>query len=236
MEINIFIMIALIFILFLVFLSIRFYILANKKLKNATEYNESVSAFKHDFDNIITTIGGYIRTNDMAGLKDYYLELEKECQKINNLHLLNPDLIKNSGVHNLLTKKYEIADAKGIKMNFTFLLDFTTLKMKIYEFSRILGILLDNAIEASTECDDKIVNLSFKDDFKNHRQLITIENTYKEKNVDIDKIFKKGISGKDNHTGLGLWEVRKLVKKNSNVNLYTTKNSIFFIQQLEIYY
>ena len=55
--------------------------------------------------------------------------------------------------------------------------------MKIYEFARILGILLDNAIEASSECDEKIINLVFREDAKNSRQLIILENTYKNKRV-----------------------------------------------------
>lgn len=108
--------------------------------------------------------------------------------------------------------------------------------MKIYEFARILGILLDNAIEASSESTEKIINLSFRDDFRNSRQLITIENTYSNKDVNTDIIFEKGVSGKDDHTGLGLWEVRKLIKKNNNINLFTTKDDKFFKQQLEIYY
>ena len=54
--------------------------------------------------------------------------------------------------------------------------------------------------------------------------------------IDTEKIFEKGISGKENHTGLGLWEVRKLIKKNNNINQYTAKNDKFFSQQLEIYY
>ena len=106
--------------------------------------------------------------------------------------------------------------------------------MKIYEFARILGILLDNAIEASSESEEKIINLTFRNDIKNSRELIIVENTYK--NIDTEKIFEKGISGKENHTGLGLWEVRKLIKKNNNINLYTAKNDKFFSQQLEIYY
>lgn len=118
----------------------------------------------------------------------------------------------------------------------TFLLDLSTLKMKIYEFARILGILLDNAIEASEQCNEKIINITFRDDSKNYRQLIIIENTYHNKEVDTEKIFEKGVSEKENHTGLGLWEVRKLVKKNNNINLYTTKTEKFFKQQLEIYY
>ena len=108
--------------------------------------------------------------------------------------------------------------------------------MKIYEFAKILGILLDNAIEASSESKEKIINLDFKNDTKNSRQLIIIENTYKDKDLNTEAIFEKGISSKENHTGLGLWEVRKIVKKNNNVNLFTSKNQKYFSQQLEIYY
>lgn len=217
--------------------------LTTKKLQSAEEYNntlrilhDNVRAFKHDFDNIVTTIGGFIKTNDMEGLQKYYLELEDDCQRVNNLYILNPEVVNNDGIYNLLTKKYYEADSKDIKVNITFLLDLSTLNMKIYEFARILGILLDNAIEASSECEEKIINLSFRDDSKNSRQLITIENTYNNKDVDTEKIFEKGVSGKDQHTGLGLWEVRKIIKKNTNLNLFTSKNKKLFIQQLEIYY
>ena len=217
--------------------------LTTKKLESAEEYNntlrilhDNVRGFKHDFDNIVTTIGGFIRTNDMEGLKKYYLQLEDDCQRVNNLYILNPEVVNNDGIYNLLTKKYYEAEEKNIKVNITFLLDLSKLNMKIYEFARILGILLDNAIDASAECDEKIINLSFRDDSKNSRQLITIENTYKDKNVDTEKIFEKGITGKSEHSGLGLWEVRKIIKKTNNTNLFTTKNDKFFIQQLEIYY
>ena len=217
--------------------------LTTKELQSAKEYNntlrilhDNVRGFKHDFDNIVTTIGGYIKTNDMEGLKKYYVQLEDDCQRVNNLYILNPEVVNNDGIYNLITKKYYEAESKDIKVNITFLLDLGTLHMKIYEFARILGILLDNAIEASSDCEEKIINLSFRNDIKNSRQLIIVENTYKDKSVDTEKIFEKGVSGKENHTGLGLWEVRKLVKKNNNINLFTSKNDKFFSQQLEIYY
>lgn len=76
--------------------------LTTKKLESAKAYNktlrilhDSVRGFKHDFDNIVTTIGGYVRTNDMEGLKSYYLQLEDDCQRVNNLYLLNPEIINN---------------------------------------------------------------------------------------------------------------------------------------------
>lgn len=239
------------FICMLIYFGISFFSLAKvinlvtttQKLESAEEYNktlhilhDNVRGFKHDFDNIVTTIGGYVKTNDMKGLESYYSQLEENCQKVNNLYLLNPDIINNHGIYNLLTSKYNKADEKGIKVNLTFLLDLDKLNMKIYEFARILGILLDNAIEASAECEEKIINITFRNDSKNSRNLIIIENTYKDKEINIDNIFNKGISSKENHTGLGLWEVTQILKKNNNVNLHSDKNDKFFIQQLEIYY
>ena len=214
-----------------------------QKLQNAEEYNKTLSilhdnvrGFKHDFDNIVTTIGGYVKTNDMEGLKKYYVQLEDDCQKVNNLYVLNPKLINNPGVYSLLTTKYNEAEEKGIKVNMSLLLDLSKLNMKIYDFTRVLGILLDNAIDASSECKEKVMNIIFRDDSKNNRQLIIIENTYNDKNVDTEKIFNKGFTRKENHTGLGLWEVRKILNKSKNLNLHTTKNEKYFSQQIEIYY
>lgn len=239
------------FIFLLAYFCLSFYSLAKimklvkttKKLESAEEYNktlhilhDSVRGFKHDFDNIVTTIGGYIKTNDMDGLKSYYSQLEEDCTKVNNLYVLDPDIINNPGVYNLITAKYNEALEKGIKVNLTVLLDLNDLHMKIYEFARILGILLDNAIDAASECDEKILNIIFRNEPKNSRNIILIENTYKDKDVDIEQIFNKGVSGKENHTGLGLWEIRQILKKNNNINIYTNKDEKYFSQQLEIYY
>ncbi len=214
-----------------------------EKLESAEEYNktlhilhDSVRGFKHDFDNIVTTIGGYIKTNDIKGLEKYYSQLEDDCQRVNNLYILNPDIINNPGIYNLLTTKYAEADAKDIKVNITFLLDLNNLNMKIYQFARILGILLDNAIDAASECDKKVLNIVFRNDSKNNRNIILVENTYKNKDINLETIFNKGYSEKEDHTGLGLWEIKQILKKNNNVNLHTSKNNEYFSQQLEIYY
>ena len=239
------------FICLLIYFVLSFYsltkvinlVVTTKKLENAEEYNktlhilyDNVRGFKHDFDNIVTTIGGYIKTNDMIGLEKYYSQLVEDCERVNNLYVLNPDIINNPGIYNLLTTKYAEAEEKGIKVNLTFLLDLNNLHMGIYEFARILGILLDNAIDAASECDEKILNIVFRNDSNNNRNIILIENTFNDKNVNLDDIFKKGVTGKTNHTGLGLWEIKKILKKNNNINLYTTKDEQYFSQQLEIYY
>jgi len=213
-----------------------------KQLANAEEYNktlqiihDSVRCFKHDFDNTVATLGGYIQTNDIEGLKNYYKQLENECEKVNNLYILNPEIINNPGIYSLLTNKYHKAEKQDVKLNISVLMDLNTINMKIYDFTKILGILLDNSIDAASTCEEKTVNVIFREDDKNKRQLLIIENTYSDKNVDINKIFDKGVTGKENHTGLGLWEIRKILKRNNNLNLYTTKNDKYFTQQFEIY-
>lgn len=216
--------------------------LTTQDLEQTKQYNKTLSilhdnirCFKHDFNNIVTTIGGYVQTDDMDGLKQYYSDLIEDCQKVNNLNTLSPDVINNPAIYTLLATKYYIADERGIKINLEIFLDLNLLNMKIYEFTRVLGILLDNAIEATNECEEKIINLIIRKEENPKRQLVILENTYLNKDVDIEKIFEKGHSSKASHTGLGLWEVRQILKKNNNLNLYTTKNDKFFKQQLEIY-
>lgn len=207
--------------------------------KTLTILYDNIRVFKHDFNNIVQAIGGYISTDDMSGLKDYYSDLITDCQKANNLAILNPELINNPAIYSLLTSKYHKAEELGIKINFEIFLDLTTLNIKTYALTRILGILLDNAIEASNKCKEKLICITIRKDNKANRQLFVIENTYSNKNVDTERIFQKGYTSKaesdnKNH-GLGLWEVRKILKKNNNLNLFTTKDNKLFKQQLEIY-
>lgn len=211
--------------------------LEQEKLYNKTLQilHDNIRAFKHDFANIVSGIGGYVDTNDMEGLRKYYKQLLQDCKQVSNLGSLNPEVINSPSVYSVLANKYYRADSLGIKINLDSFIDFKNLNMGIYEFTRILGILMDNAIEAASECDNKLVNVIIRNDNKQHRQLLRIENTYKDKNIDLDKISEKGYSTKPNNTGLGLWEVDRIIKKHKNLARFTTKNDEFFIQQLEIY-
>ena len=203
--------------------------------KTLTILHDNIRCFKHDFNNIIQAIGGYIHTDDIEGLKKYYHQISADCQKSNNLSVLNPDVINNPAIYSILAAKYHEADAKGITINFEIFLDLSTLRMKIYEFTRVLGILMDNAIEASAECEEKIINITLRNETNRKRQIILIQNTYLNKDIDTEKIYDKTYTTKPNNTGLGLWEVRKILSKNNNLNLFTSKNDKFFSQQLEIY-
>lgn len=213
---------------------------SRQKIKNLNLCNKTIltmyddtRAFKHDFHNIIQAIGGYILTNDITGLKKYYKEICSDCINSNNLCKLNPELINNPAIYNLLVDKYNLANNNNIQINLDVMLDLNKLNVNTYELTRILGILLDNAIEASKECNEKNINISFKQD--KYKQMLIVENTYNDKQVSIEKIFEKDFTTKPHNTGLGLWEVRKILSKNSNLNLHTSKNNDYFSQQLEIY-
>lgn len=208
----------------------------NKSLKIM---HENIRIFKHDFNNIIQSIGGYVDKNDIEGLRKYYKDLLIDCKIVTSLTTLDPNVINNPAIYNILSSKYHKASDLNILVNIEAFLNLDEIEenMRIYDFTKIFGILLDNAIEASLECDKKEINIYFRKEVKMNRLLIIIENTYKNKDVNLDKIYEKNYTSKTdnkNH-GFGLFEVRKILKKYDNLNLFTTKDDEYFKQQFEIY-
>ena len=68
--------------------------------------HDNVRGFKHDFNNIVQAIGGYLSADNLEGLRAYYKDLLEECQINNNLAVLNPELINNPAIYSLLADKY----------------------------------------------------------------------------------------------------------------------------------
>lgn len=219
--------------------------ITSQSLSQAKDYNttlkllyDDIRTFRHDFGNIVQAIGGYIETEDIIGLKEYYKQLLSDFENVKSLEILNPNIIDNPAIYSLITSKYYKASELGIKMQITISLKLSELNMKIYDFTKILGILLDNAIEAAQKCDEKIINFEIRRDERAPRQVLLIQNTYSDKKIDITRINEKGYTSKNNDSythGLGLWEIQHIIKHFKNLNLYTTMDSIFFTQQFEIY-
>ena len=210
---------------------------ANNTIHSLTILHDQVRSFKHDFDNMVNSIGGYVVNEDIEGLKKYYNQLLEECHKTNNLYALSPAVINHPAIYHLLATKYYEADQKNIQINLDVFLDLNEIeaRMRIYDFTRILGILLDNAIEATVECEKKIINVTFRKEMSNDMIAVIIQNTYNNKDVNTETIYQKGVSSKENHSGLGLWKIRQILMHNNNLNLFTTKNDEFFTQQFEIF-
>lgn len=214
-----------------------------KNLRNAEEYNASleilydnVKGFKHDFESIVFSLGGYLDSNDIDGAKKYFEDVKKECKYTSNLSVINPRVINNPAIYSLLTSKYFKAQKMDVEMNIKSFLDMSELNVNMYKFSRVLGILIDNAIEAASSCEtNKSVNIILRKENNHQKSIIIIENTYSNKDVNISEIFKKGFTEKNNHSGRGLWEVKKYIGSSSCIKLSTYKNISYFTQKLEIF-
>ncbi len=239
---NLLLLIAFLTLSSLCFIHVLELSVTRKDLAYAEECNKSlkllydkVRGFKHDFDAIVSSLNGYIEHDDINGLKQYFSEVKKDCKIADDLELINPRIINNPGIYSLLNNKYSKASNLGINFELEFFLNLSELDINIYYFSRILGILLDNAIEAAEKSKEKLVRISFIRENINNRAVITVENSYSNKNININDIFKKGITSKEGHAGLGLWEIKKCINKSKNLDLQPSISPMIFKQEFFIY-
>lgn len=198
---------------------------------------DGIRAFRHDFANIMQSISGYLITDDLSGLKSYYSSIFHECEEIKKLSIFNKDVLNSPPVLSIITEKYSKAQNLGIDFNIEVMTNLNSINMNIYDFTRILGIFLDNSIEASCKASKKVINIIFSRDSINHFDSLIIENSCPlNSTIDTKKIFEKDYSTKPKNTGLGLWKVRKIVNKYENVTLSTSVNDDYFKHHLKIYY
>ncbi len=203
--------------------------------KNLTEVADKMRCFKHDFRNILQALDGYIFLQDIHALQVYFSALLKECNYANTVEFLNNKIIENPAIYGILVNKYKIAEENDIEMNIDIIDGLSRLDEKSYIVSRMVGILLDNALEATKDCEKKVINVQFLKQEDTKRKII-IENTYSNKDVDTTKIFNKNYTTKSGsgNSGLGLWKIKNILNKDSNFKLLTTKDETMFRQQLEI--
>lgn len=205
--------------------------------KNLNSADDGMREFRHNFSNFVQALDGYAKVGDINGIKEMCTDLCRECKSVNNLTGLSPKVINNPALYSLIMYKYRRAETLGVTMNVEVMTEIDNLNISDYHLSLILGVLLDNAIEAAKECPKKEVNLKFVRDTLRGNKFIIVENTYINRNLDVDKIFEKGYSTKktinESQRGIGLWNVKKIVDNAKNLNLYTYKENLFS-QKLEI--
>lgn len=201
----------------------------NKTLQNLVD---SLRTFKHDYNNTLQTIYGYIQLDNMTELKKFFEQILDESRAITALDKLNPELFKNPSLFGIITAKYEYARQNNVNLDFEMYGELEAADMPIYELTRILGIFLDNAIEASTGSDKKKVNFMVIE--RKDKIVIEISNTYSEVGLKIEDINKKGISSKGENRGLGLYKVKEILKKYPTVKHETTAQNGMFRQKLVI--
>ncbi len=212
--------------------------LANTIIYNETlsKVNEGVRGFKHDMGNIVQAILGYIAINDSEGAKRYCQNLVIGFNDINVLSILSPKVIDDPAIYGVVVNKILVARDKNMTLSLDINTSVSDINFPKFELSRILGILLDNAIEAGENTQDKKLILNMYHDYTRNVDTIVISNSINDINIDTEKIFTKNYSTKENPSGFGLYEVNKFLKHNPQSYLVTTvnKQDKMFTQTLTI--
>jgi two-component system sensor histidine kinase AgrC len=187
--------------------------------------------FKHNYNNILSVFGGYIKTKKWDELERYYTQICGDISKVSFLDNLAMANIKNAGILWLIMGKYE--HAKEVEVDFRVVTEGVVgeIDMKMSEFCEVLGILLDNAIEAAKASERKIVELFIRRIDENIS--FVIENAVSEK-VDVAKLYEEGYSTKGKDRGLGLYILKRIISKYRNVILNTQAEESRFRQELII--
>ena len=220
----------------------QYYIDSQDKLKQEKTYNKTLSELvdslrivKHDYNNILQTINGYIVTKQYDGLEKHLKKLYSETSKIATTEIVNPDVINQPAVYGIIGSKYNTAVDKNIKFDVDVETNIKEINFDFTDLSRILGILLDNAIEATEQADTKEMSISFSYNKKKQADMIEIKNHIKSNSkIDLNKIFDKGESSKKVKSGLGLWEVKNIISKKNNSQIYANLEDNTFSQTIII--
>ena len=124
---------------------------------------------------------------------------------------------------------------KNIKFDVDVETNIKEINFNFTDLSRILGILLDNAIEATEQADTKEMSISFSYNKRKQADMIEIKNHIKSNTkIDLNKIFDKGVSSKKIKSGLGLWEVKNIISKKHNSQIYANIENNTFSQTIVI--
>ena len=192
---------------------------------------DGVRTVKHDFNNIFQAINGYICLQDYVSLEKYVNSIMKECNILNNISFLSKEVFDDPAVYGVVGSKHFTATNSNILFEIDMTTKISDINMDKGQLSRILGILLDNAIEATNKTKDKYIKLEMHFNKLKDATVIKIYNTYDTSlNIDLSKIFLKGYSSKKVKSGIGLWEVKKIIDNNNKAQIYASIENEHFVQ------
>lgn len=240
-----------IFITIFMFISI-IYVVYNKIQKKAFEnkYNEVMEYVtryekiineqgkkNHEYNNQLMVLKVYLDKPDR--LKDYLELIIGEHKTGQNYTVKQLGFLPDGGIKGLLYHKLSKMEEEGIKPYLYVDQSMQELSEDIFDIktcqdiTKILGVFIDNAIDASSKAEQKEVEIDFK--VQKDCLIISVANTYDNK-TDVNKIGKKGYSTKGAGHGFGLSIVKDISKNNPNIESFSDISDNKFKQTVLIYY
>jgi len=208
------------------------------ELKYQKLYNSSmeamlfeVSRFRHNYSNTLAVLKGFADSGDFERLKKYINEL---CQKQHIAFADNRSTltqIKNGAVAGLLASKMLMAEKSEVVFKLSVNGELDSVNMPLMELCEVLGILLDNAVEAAAESAGKYVRVEI--DAAGSGTVFRIENSV-DKKPDIRRLFEKGYTTKSDGHGLGLHIAENILKKSASASLNTFSDDERVLQELSV--
>ena len=209
---------------------IKFYQLENQAMKtnldNYIKQEAEISKIKHDMENVALTTTTLLQEHDYAKLEKHFSQIINDLQVTDILHTD----IKNVYLNAIIQQKYTKCKSKIKNVNFTCAADETFRKKEeianidIIDLCTIIANLLDNAIEAYTECNDYDIRINL--DYINNSYRIEISNTIKGSVLSGNKTLKTSKSDTKNH-GIGIKSVKSRAEKYNGKTEFTEENGQF---------
>ena len=125
-----------------------------------TKYSE-FRFFKHDYKNILASLEYGIQSENMSDIRNtYYSVIKKSNETLPDPQILNLKHIADLNLKSLILVKHQIAFEKSVSFNVEIneFFDIIAIENDV-NFHRVIGILLDNAIEAAEKTVKKTVTM-----------------------------------------------------------------------------
>jgi len=194
-----------------------------------------IRRFRHDYLNVLLTLDRHFKENDIVRMEDYfYHEIMPtgEFLRAQNIELGNLANLNIREIKSLFSIKLMEAQSNNIETIVNIPKEINSLGVKYATLARIIGILLDNALEECVQCENPILKVGIFE--KSGEQKIVIKNTCRENHLTTRQMFEKGFSTKGEGRGLGLSNVRHLLDRLDYVSIKTINENGFFVQELRI--
>ena len=201
---------------------------AMKKQQQVSEnLTRSLRHFRHNMVNLLYGLEGLILSGDREKLTAYYSEMRDRCALVNNDNIAALEQLPSPALKSLLLRHMDRAMQLELPLNLN-VQDALTLPRTLSDnqLCQVLGVLLDNAIEAAHHSAERSVLVELGNADGGGLEVL-IKNTYTGE-VTPGQLTRGGNSTKEGHSGQGLASCYHILshKRGAFLNFWVTEQYV----------